>query len=469
MYPCCSFQEVDCFYEVLSRRVSIRRRNVACREIEHLWEVICILRREEEVEIAGKLRRVYSTVQSTPLPPRVAIDLHGIREVVDGMSSEFKPIVEEVLEELEKLEISPYMELLNELREAYPDMPVVAGRWVQAKIGMEVSNRFPDIHFIREPRPLKRLGCMVYEMICVLGPVVAEKQWILEVPPASRVIWMHLGRIRIPGFPRRLLIRGIIHLPGEEMVIPPENAGMDAMQDDDEYSAGGTLREYTVSCVRVETETGYQIYIPETGKVAVITPDGDVSVIQGRKLQPDDIILLREDTARDVLHEVADYLLKSKGRDPERLRAIHRKWKEKLMERIRTFGFEDVSHSLIEGGIQHASPQNIKNWLDEERIGPGDDEEFKQLLEFLEMDNPEEVIESAHLLRQAHREAGREITKMIRKALQEERFNPAHLKEGARIQLEELPGISICVYVVGHVARGPFEVPSYLIRRPLEE
>jgi len=241
------------------------------------------------------------------------------------------------------------------------------------------------------------------------------------------------------------------------------------MQDDDEYTPRGTLREYTVSCVRVETETGYQIYIPETGKVAVITPDGDVSVIQGRKLQPDDIILLREDTARDVLHEVADYLLKSKGRDPERLRAMHRKWKEKLMEWIRTFGFEDVSHSLIEGGIQHASLQNIRNWLDEERIGPGADEEFKQLLEFLEVDNSEKVIESAHLLRQVHREAGREITKMIRKALQEERFNPAHLKEGDRIQLEELPGISICVYVVGHVARGPFEVPSYLIRRPLEE
>jgi len=467
MYPGCSFQQIGTLYEVLARPPFARRRNIPCPAVERLWEVICMLRydREESTEeTKRRLHRLYSTIQSTPLPPGLAIELHGIRDLVKKLPEELFSVLHEILNELEGMEASPYLPYLNELLENHAGIPVIAGRWVGVRIGEEVSVRFPHLRFIREPRPARILECEIHDVICVLGPVIPEKQWILEVPPAPRVVWMHLGRIRFGGF-RQLLFRGQMHLPGGSVLFPPELEGPDIDQDDEGFQG----RDHDVSCVLVETENGYRIYIPEEGRIAVITPDGDVSVIQGRDLQPDDMILLREETATDVLHEVADHLLKTKGFRPEHLRELHRRWKDVLMEWIQEFGFEEVSRTLIDKGLPHATPQNIRNWLDEERIGPGDDDEFRRLLEFLEAGTPEEVIRSAHLLRQAHRDAGREISGMIRKALQDERFRPERLKDGDVIQLEDLPGVSLSVYIVARVDRGPFRLPSHQVRRPEKE
>ena len=468
MYPCCPFQRISELYEVLAHPPVARRRNIQCPAAERLWEVICTLHydREESTEkVKRQLHRLYNTIQSTPLPPGLAIELHGVRDLIEELPEDLYLPLREILDELEGMEASPYLPYLDELLENHSGIPVIAGRWVGAGIGEEVSRKFPRMRFIREPRPARILECGIYDVICVLGPVVPEKQWILEVPPAMRVVWMHLGRIRFGGFPRQLLFRGQIHLPGGSIPLQPDHEGPDINRDDEGFTGG----DHDVSCVLVETEGGYRIYIPEEGRIAVITPDGDVSVIQGRDLQPDDMILLREETATDVLHEVADHLLRTKGFRPEDLRALHRHWKDELTRWIQEFGFEEVSRTLIDEGLPHATSQNIRNWLDEERIGPGDDEEFRRLLEFLEAEAPDEVIRSAHLLRQAHRDAGREISGMIRKALQDERFRPERLKDGDVIQLEDLPGVSLSVYIVARVDRGPFMRPAHQVRRPERE
>jgi len=155
-------------------------------------------------------------------------------------------------------------------------------------------------------------------------------------------------------------------------------------------------------------------------------------------------VLLRERGKGDYVVEVANNLL---GARADLARNHQQQWKELLRNLIDDLGVTGVSKELRDVSCRTAAPQNLRNWASPRFIRPDDENDFICLLKHLGLeDDIAAIVKSMNRLRAAHRRAGHEVNKQLRRLAQSDDNLQSIFADGYRIYKTE-QGEKLGVYM----------------------
>lgn len=191
----------------------------------------------------------------------------------------------------------------------------------------------------------------------------------------------------------------------------------------------------TTDALFVKFSVGLGIFIPDDHTVHTIidSEDGlEVKNLKPSDLEPNMFVLLRTGRGGDVIRDIADAKL---GNEAVLLRSKQDIWKNVLRSKVR-LNMEKSCNDLAKMGCDIANPQNIRNWVDSARIGPGLREDFDIIMKYISLSHKSrEYWEPIVKLRKAHSAAGREVRHKLLTFIKSQH----HLVEGDQIEFT-LPG-----------------------------
>lgn len=133
----------------------------------------------------------------------------------------------------------------------------------------------------------------------------------------------------------------------------------------------------------------------------------DVCRVKHRELEVGNYLLLR--TAKDHNH-VLEMSRQFLGDEAESYFASHQVWKRRLRNLLSKHRMQTVIRHLRNNGSKRAKEINLRNWANEDTIGPRDLEEFSILLRVLKLeDRLKEFWEAAKKIHEARIRAGFQI------------------------------------------------------------
>ncbi|MCB1092123.1 MAG: hypothetical protein KDL87_11360 [Verrucomicrobiae bacterium] len=163
------------------------------------------------------------------------------------------------------------------------------------------------------------------------------------------------------------------------------------------------------------------VYLPEGGSVSHLCIDlenkccTNVEHVDVTEIGSGDALLFSAEGGGDMVAEVADQLL---GDEAARLRNIQRAWKSALGMKVASNDFTQVGRDLRDFGSRIASRANIRHWCSMWNIGPGTWRSFEAILRYCGLeDRRDEIFEATRLIRNAHRQAGAELSKKLREQM----------------------------------------------------
>jgi hypothetical protein len=214
------------------------------------------------------------------------------------------------------------------------------------------------------------------------------------------------------------------------------------------------------------------VYLPEGGSVSRLCIDLEnkccinVELVDVTEIGAGDALLFSAEGGGDMVAEVADQLL---GDETARLRNIQRAWKSALGMKVASNGFTQVSRDLRDRGSRIASRANIRHWCSMWNIGPGTSRSFDAILSYCGLeDRRDEIFEATGLIRNAHRKAGAELSKILR-----ERMIGVSLERLYSEGIQEFGGTTVlpnkkAAFLVIEISPGSLEVSPYDLLHPFE-
>jgi len=199
----------------------------------------------------------------------------------------------------------------------------------------------------------------------------------------------------------------------------------------------------------------YLSFFPNSNsKVPILdTHSMELKSLERAYIQIGYFVILRMGNDPDLIKEISDNALNTK--DLNILRNFM-DWKNIFSEYISKQGYDHIIEELNDKvKIQHLNYSTIDRWasFEENDIGPGSDEDFFELLKILKIDHKFQVyLKSNNTIRSSRIHAGRLITNVIRKSIQnktakEQLFSTGHLSftvdESKDIKIEALRIIEI--------------------------
>ncbi|MGM0609124.1 MAG: hypothetical protein ACQESP_12000 [Candidatus Muiribacteriota bacterium] len=158
------------------------------------------------------------------------------------------------------------------------------------------------------------------------------------------------------------------------------------------------------------------VFLPVNGSVMVVKTDfkNGLNKKFNKDLEPEDIIILRTEGSDDSIESVADLLLKENA---ESIRSTQKEWKSAFIKRHYDYsGFNEIASELnLLGGV-NVNASHVRNWLDFNNIKPQKKEDFYAIMKFIGFEKKSEIyFENARKIDSAHKQAGKNISRLLRK------------------------------------------------------
>ena len=213
--------------------------------------------------------------------------------------------------------------------------------------------------------------------------------------------------------------------------------------------------------------SGQMIFLPadtdSRRMAAYIDEDGQVGISQSsvRDLNTDAFLLVRTSGSGDHVRAVADLALEKDGVNPQSLRADQDVWKRQLLSEVAVDGPSLIARSLVRLGVGVASSSNVRRWCSDENIGLGDDDQFRALLKYLELDErSEQIIRSTRRLRAAHQVAGTRIREQLLEQMESIDAKELDAKGQVRVELAGVDAGSMMLARIEQVGDENVDMPS---------
>lgn len=227
------------------------------------------------------------------------------------------------------------------------------------------------------------------------------------------------------------------------------------------------VHEDTITARLVVLAGGYGLWLPVDATsirgLDLSAPRGErVVPLRASAIKSGAVLVLRENgSISATLAAMADHIL---GASAEGIRQRQREWKSRLGERLRTTGAAAFESDLRRRG---ASTANVRYWASDDNIRPLRDEDFRILLERLDLSDPGRYLADGRLLWRAHHQAGVRLSAALEDLI--ESADLRHLEAEGRQQLqltgvtEEATLTAFRVLAVDEQAR---DVPHGSTRKP---
>lgn len=186
---------------------------------------------------------------------------------------------------------------------------------------------------------------------------------------------------------------------------------------------GGGGQADSVEAKLVELSGNSGVWLSEDGmvyKMELEHSPGGITCKRVRHVNVSDIapgaaLIFSTAGGGDMIVEEANSLM---GAAADSMRAIQMVWKQKLAEKVRIEGAEQVFRTLKALGVTCASLVNLRNWMSPANIAPADRNHFVTILEACGLASEvERITVATDRIRRAHRAAGfmlsRELFRMI--------------------------------------------------------
>ncbi|RAS80759.1 hypothetical protein [Priestia endophytica] len=238
-----------------------------------------------------------------------------------------------------------------------------------------------------------------------------------------------------------------------------------------EYLARGASHNL-IEANLIFIENNQILFVPKNAKLRILSPYNKkdfIKQIEFKELEVDDYIIIRNERDSKLIAEVADAeVLKGEA---TKLRALQKQWKKRLRKNIDRKGSEVVSRILTRRyHMKTASILSLRLWCNEDTICPA---ELTLLLRALKYNGiqVDDIYSSMKKIQNAHRQAGRIITKKlmnelkpnIYEKLQEQGHHTFNSKEfnRASFNIERVTSIDYSKYKVYlHDLMKPFRLNS---------
>ncbi|MFI0515362.1 hypothetical protein ACH3Y9_34020 [Streptomyces sp. WSLK1-5] len=344
------------------------------------------------------------------------------------------------------------------------------------------------------------LGAVAYDSAVVVGPIGWLPQGVLNAPRSARLGLVHYDFYREPLdipplFDEGPVLRGTMPLrinrretltlgarpqpPGEDF---PEVASSPLTELDvaslaqdalaglpaDNLRDGNSGSHELVSAHVAQLADGSFVLIPaESGihKILLIEPDLDdqpsVDAVDGASVTVGDYIVLRGSSYHQSLVERADAAL---GDDASELRAIQKKWKAQLRDRIahHQFGRQGVAGDLTARG---AVTTNLDYWTSSWCIRTRRKDDFAVVLRYLGRgDEAQDVWEALGRIDHAHRSAGRSYAEAVQRAVSGDLWQQLWVDRWCDIALDDTESGARAA-LIDAVLPGQLSVPAHFLCR----
>ncbi|WP_394190134.1 hypothetical protein [Paenisporosarcina quisquiliarum] len=203
-----------------------------------------------------------------------------------------------------------------------------------------------------------------------------------------------------------------------------------------------------VECKLILLENRCYSFIPNSYKIRRLEPNSlKLDSVEIKQIELGNLLLFRNHSSVDLIIDIADTILDVKA---TRCRTNQRIWRKRLTKQINRHGIKELAQLLNSQGISTASEQNIRNWIEPERIAPNC---LPELLKFLEFTEKEirSIIYSTELIRSAHLKAGRFITTQLLESIKLELINDIEEQGFATFSADTLVGASFNIEVVKQI------------------
>ncbi|MGA4719753.1 hypothetical protein [Fictibacillus nanhaiensis] len=176
------------------------------------------------------------------------------------------------------------------------------------------------------------------------------------------------------------------------------------------------------------------------------------------EIEKNSYILVRTGTKQDLIRAKADEII---GNNSQLYRKIQMRWKNRLRYYVLQNGMNFVQKALLNLGVKNPTEPNIRNWMSEDNIKPALENDFKNILKFINLEEKtDKYIKVAKLLLRAHMEAG---TLIRRKLIDEIKKTDLSVLELRGEHVFNLPGeknVSFTAYRVEFIVERKYQVPS---------
>lgn len=200
-----------------------------------------------------------------------------------------------------------------------------------------------------------------------------------------------------------------------------------------------------VECKLILLENNCYSFIPISFKIRRLEPISlQLDFVELKHIEIGNLLLFRNHSSVDLIIDIANSLI---GEKAVRYRYNQRMWKKRLRKQIKSHGIRKLARILRIQGISTATAQNIRNWIEPERIGP---KCLPELLAFLEFTEREcgIILRSTKKIRSAHLKAGRFVTTQLLESIKSDLINDVEEQGFATFSADTLEGASFNIEVV---------------------
>lgn len=459
--------------------------------------------------VLSKLKRYFFNLRATPLPPNhpgirpeSMLDLLG--EAVE-LTRKGYPDLEEGARSLEATVTECVSVSDSELLLAILQRLEVRGGTV-ALLLAEPRHVDPVQHFLDaltgeagrlQVLTARDLADTIYEEMLVLGRPAWFPDYVFTVPRTRtlRVITLAGGRDRVPEaspFPVQFGVSGprptVVEVgggnageDGTESMSPEMLDELNPVVDWDAILKAGIAEPGTPGETGTSADVKARLYLLEGQHAVFLSDDPDstvlviktgagpgddieVSRVRIRELSRGDFLLLRTHGGGDMIVDVANVLLKEYRAE---VRDKQRRWKRRLLDRVREYGLDAVAGMLRDRGAIRANETNLRNWMSERLIRPAAREDFNAIMALIGLqDRSDSYWKAMRMIEKAHHRAGRYIRKQLLERVRDVDAEALRREGLVRFQLEEGRGGDLTAFRIVEVAPATTLVPSHHLNTP---
>lgn len=295
----------------------------------------------------------------------------------------------------------------------------------------EVLDSYPSLkNNLQIVHPSQLTSATCYDALVVIGSPRWFPAYIFTSPRAPRIDivhfdWMHDGwkvpNTFVENYTSSRADKAPVREFGEqpEPDIPEETilVNVDSRRVSS-IAAEGERFEYDdidARCIVFEADTAMFVAADRSATILVIDleehEDERVHTIEVDELTPGTFVLVRTSGGGDYIAPIADQLMGDKA---EWARSVQSDWKTRLREYVVKNGLLKTSLDLLDIGSEIANETNVRNWMSPRNIRTRDEHDFRAIMSLIGIeDRSREIWQTMKLISNAHRSAGRQLTKRL--------------------------------------------------------
>ncbi len=238
------------------------------------------------------------------------------------------------------------------------------------------------------------------------------------------------------------------------------------IKEQENIDQGDNHRQVVASIIFIESDRF--LFVSRDANVRILSlhdRNEFVKQIHFKDLQEDDYLIIRNDWDTKLIAEVADKkVLKDNA---TQYRGLQEDWKKRLRNHVNKLGAQRVSKILSQKyNMKTASSVSVRNWCTEESICP---QEISALLKALKYKNNEieNIYSAMKEIQNAHRQAGRIITRSLMNELKEDIFEKLNEQGYYTFNSNTFNGASFNIERVISIDNTKYSIFYYDLMKPI--